>query len=59
VPLQPDELQRTEGYKSADLEKALSQVFVRMDELMISIENKEELQALRGGDAEDDSDQQE
>jgi hypothetical protein len=49
--VQPAELLDLPAYKAGDLESALSQAFLRMDEVLVRPEHRQELQALRGEDA--------
>jgi len=42
----PGVLASTEGYRNGDMESALKQAFLRMDEIMVMDENRRELKAL-------------
>ncbi|KAL4433781.1 hypothetical protein ABPG75_000222 [Micractinium tetrahymenae] len=50
------ELVSTEGYQANDMERALKQAYLRMDELLVKEEHREELKSLRAKETEEEGD---
>lgn len=52
--VQPQELANMDGYQNGELERALVQAYLRMDELLLKDEHREELKALKGSESEEE-----
>lgn len=52
--LQPQELAQAEGFNSGDVERAMAETFLHMDELLVKDEFREELKALKGSDSDEE-----
>jgi hypothetical protein len=53
VLFQHHELVKTDAYKQGQLDKALEQAFLRMDEILLLAEHRHELKKLKGEEEED------
>lgn len=52
--MQPQELSTTDGFRSGEVDRALTQAYLKMDELLLKDEHREELKALKGSESEEE-----
>lgn len=50
----PQELSTTDGFHSGEVDRALTQAYLKMDELLLKDEHREELKALKGSESEEE-----
>lgn len=50
----PLELSTTDGFLSGEVERALRQAYLKMDEMLVKDEHREELKALKGAESEEE-----
>ena len=51
---QPQELVTTDGFRAGELDRALVQAYLKMDEMLLKDEHREELKALKGSESEEE-----
>eukprot|EP00887_Chlorella_sp_A99_P005127 scaffold25.g5127.t1 len=52
----PQELSQADGFANGDVERALAETFLRMDELLVKDEYRDELKQMRGSDSDEEKD---
>lgn len=51
---QPQELSTTDGFRNGELDRALVESYLKMDEMLLKDEHREELKALKGSESEEE-----